>query len=289
MNSKDTLQLDFTRSHRRPVSPEPRSWRGFRAERIVLDSGQPYEFRALGAPHYLALHDMRLDDGELYIDGLSPVRRTDLRDTLTYAPRGCTLAGWAKPRPGPNSFTAFYFEPEQAADGLDARYARLDPRPFAYARNAALCATMNKIKDVVSSPDADSLYAEALCLTAAIEILGVEQPATLGQLTKTQLGRVTDYVGANLHRPISLDELAGAAGLSRSHFSRAFKATTGLGPYRFVTGRRIDRARALLAHRDGPGIGAIGQAVGFANAGVFRRAFLQSIGMTPQQYRKERC
>lgn len=289
MNSKDTLQLDFTRSHRRPVSFEPRSWRGFRAERVVLESDDPYEFRTLGETHYLALHDMRLDDGELCIDGLSPVRRTDLRDTLTYAPRGCTVAGWAKPRPGPNSFTAFYFEPEEAAGELEARYKRLEPRPFAYARNAALTATMNKIRDVVSSPETDSLYAEALCLTAAIEILGVEPPASTGQLTKLQVTRVADYVEASLHGPIGLDELAAVAALSRSHFSRAFKATVGEGPYRFVTRRRIDRARALLARRDGPSVGAIAQAVGFANTGVFRRAFLQFTGMTPQQYRKERC
>ncbi|WP_328277933.1 AraC family transcriptional regulator [Sphingobium sp.] len=271
------------------MSFEPRSWRGFRAERIVLESDEPYEFRTLGETHYLALHDMRLDDGELHIDGLSPVRRTDLRDTLTYAPRGCTVAGWAKPRRGRNSFTAFYFEPEEAADELHERYTRSNPRPFAYARNANLAATMTKIKDIVSLPDIDSLYAEALCLTAAIEILGVQQPSAPGQLTKAQVDRVSEYVDAHLHEPITLDELAGVAGLSRSHFSRAFKATTGQGPYRFVTNRRIDRARALLALRHGPGIAAIGQAVGFANAGVFRRAFLQSVGMTPQQYRKERC
>jgi AraC family transcriptional regulator len=289
MNSRDTLRLDFPRSQRRPVSLEPRSWRGFRAERIVLESDEPYEFHTLGRTHYLALHDMRLDDGELHIDGLAPVRRADLRDTLTYAPRGCTIAGWAKPRRGHNSFTAFYFEPREATDGLEERYARMDPRPFAYARNAALAATMTKIKDIVTAPDTDSLYAEALCLTAAIEILGVEQPATLGKLTKAQVERVSEYIDAHLHRPITLDELAGIASLSRSHFSRAFKATTGEGPYRFVTGRRIDRARDLLALSDRLGIADVAQAVGFANTGVFRRAFHQSTGMTPQQYRKERC
>lgn len=289
MNSTDSLRLNFKPASERPISLAPRSWRGFRAERVVLQSDDAYEFRTLGETHYLALHDMRLDDGELHIDGLSPVRRTDLRDTLTYAPRGCTVAGWAKPRRGRNSFTAFYFDPDEAADELGERYARLDPGPFAYARNAALAATMTKIKDVVAAPDTDSLYAEALCLTAAMEILGVQPPTAAGRLSKAQVDRVCDYVEAHLHQPITLDELAGVAGLSRSHFSRSFRSTTGQGPYRFVTSRRIDQACGLLALGDRLSITAIAQAVGFANAGVFRRAFHQSTGMTPQQFRKERC
>ena len=122
-----------------------------------------------------------------------------------------------------------------------------------------------------------------------MEILGVQPRTAPGQLTKTQVDRVCDYVEAHLHQPITLDELAGVAGLSRSHFSRSFRSTTGQGPYRFVTSRRIDQACGLLALGDRLSITAIAQAVGFANAGVFRRAFHQSTGLTPQQFRKERC
>lgn len=289
MNSAGSLQLDFQRPHQAAVSLEPRSWRGFRAEQVVLQSDEPYAFSTVGETHYLALHDMRLDDGELHIDGLPPVRRADLRDTLTYAPRGCAITGWAKPRRGRNSFTAFYFEPEQVCDDLDARYAQLAPGPFAYARDAALTATMSKLRGLVASPSADRLYGEALCLAAAIEILGVQPSNMGGPLSQRQLALIADFADAHLHRPITLDELATVAGLSRSHFSRAFKAATGQGPYRFITNRRIERACTLLGSAERLSIGAVAEALGFANAGVFRRAFFQITGMTPQRYRQERC
>lgn len=286
MNSSATLQLDFKRSRRKPVQLQPRAWRGFTVERVVLESDEAYGFRATGGTHYLALHDMRLRDGELHIDGLPRISQTDLRDTLTFAPRGCTIEGWASPRRGHNSYTAFYFDPEEVCEGLHERYARAGVRPFAYARSAALSSTMTKIRDIVSAPDTDSLYAEALCLAAAMEVLGIEAPAAFGRLTKAQVDLVSEYVDCHLHGLITLDELANVVGLSRSHFSRSFKAATGQGPYRFVTARRIARARAMLEAKDGLSVAAIAQAAGFGSVAAFRRAFQQSIGMAPQQYRR---
>ena len=55
--------------------------------------------------------------------------------------------------------------------------------------------------------------------------------------------------GVGLADDLALDDLARAAGLSRAHFARAFRATTGQTPYGYLRARRVERARGLLATR----------------------------------------
>lgn len=284
MNSAATLHLDFGQAIEPPVRHAPRSWRGFAVEQVVLETPEAYDFRAVGDLHYLALHDMTLADGELMVDGLAPIARTDLRDTMTFAPKGCAIEGWAKPSLRRNSYTAFYFDPQEVSEDLDARYADAQVKPFAYARNPALASTMTKLGKVAVG-GGDELYAETLCLAAALEILGVKPPDEAGKLSPTQLEKVYGYVAEHLGEPITLDDLAGLSGLSRSHFSRAFKATTGIGPHRFVNSQRIARARDLLSQSES--IDAVARAVGFTSASVFRRVFQQTMGVTPQRFRKD--
>lgn len=262
--------------------------RGFEIEHVKLDTDQPYGFRANGDRHYLALHDLVLSDGELEIDGLPKLNRTDLRDTLTYAPGGCTIDGWAKPAPRRNAYTALYFDPASIRADLGERYDRLEPAPFAYARNQSLAGTMQKLSLIAGSVDADDLYAEALCLSAALEIFGVREPTEGSWLSQWQLRTIYDYVEANLGRNITLDDMADVARLSRSHFSRSFKAATGCGPHNFVRKRQIARACEMLQQRPALSIEAVAKATGFRSASVFRRAFQRALGRSPQEYRLSR-
>jgi AraC family transcriptional regulator len=95
---------------------------------------------------------------------------------------------------------------------------------------------------------------------------------------------VTDFVEGHLHGEISLADMASVAGLSRFHFSRAFKATTGESPYAFVQRRRIARASSLLKNSPLP-IDAIASSVGFNGSMQFARAFREIMGMPPSKYR----
>src|SRR5262245_1797222 len=79
----------------------------------------------------------------------------------------------------------------------------------------------------------------------------------------------------------SLDALARAAGLSRFHFHRLFKAATGVTPKAYADGRRGRRVRAELAERD-----TVTEAIygaGFNSNGRFYAANL--LGMTPKEFR----
>ena len=85
--------------------------------------------------------------------------------------------------------------------------------------------------------------------------------------------------------PGSEEELASIAGKSRSAFSRAFKAHTGLSLVQFINRLRINFAcQLLMTDPDLPIIDLCFQA-GFNNLSNFNRRFLAMKGMSPSQFR----
>jgi AraC family transcriptional regulator len=83
---------------------------------------------------------------------------------------------------------------------------------------------------------------------------------------------------------VLLSHLAEVVRLSPFHFSRAFKQSFGLPPLRYVTSRRIERAKTLLAG-DGS-ITQVGLAVGFGETSSFTTAFRRHTGVTPTTFRR---
>ena len=105
-------------------------------------------------------------------------------------------------------------------------------------------------------------------------------------LDSRRLGRVVDYVGSNLTREITVDQLASVASLSRFHFSRMFKAATGRSPSRFVGMQRFELAKSLLV--EGASITQVAELCKFSSASNFIRGFHRVSGLTPAQYRDQR-
>ena len=102
------------------------------------------------------------------------------------------------------------------------------------------------------------------------------------------VGRAIADIEDNPDRTISLRELAGAAGLSRFHFSRVFKHHLGLSPARYVERARIEQAKALIVNA-GMSLANIAQAVGFADQSHFSRRFRAHEGRTPAQFAREQA
>jgi AraC-like DNA-binding protein len=90
------------------------------------------------------------------------------------------------------------------------------------------------------------------------------------------------FLSENLDRKMSLAEAARTEGLSRYHFLRAFKKSTGLPPHLFRTMQRIERAKALL--RDGRPLAQTALAAGFSDQSHFTNTFRKYTGATPGQY-----
>ena len=135
------------------------------------------------------------------------------------------------------------------------------------------------------------LYIDSLAhaLTVRFLFLGEriqEQARGPATLTRRKLSRVQELVESRLDADLTLQELAAAVGYSRSHFLRAFHATTGVTPHRYLLNRRIERARRLLAEADMT-IAQVAYSCGFSSQAHLTVAFRKVCGLTPGEYRRE--
>jgi len=104
------------------------------------------------------------------------------------------------------------------------------------------------------------------------------------RLTPAELARVRERIHADLTEDLRLADLAAAVPLSPYHFSRLFKATTGLTPHRYVMRCRAEAARALLA-RSHLGLDEIARRTGFADRAHLTRQFRRHFSTTPRAFR----
>jgi AraC-like DNA-binding protein len=97
--------------------------------------------------------------------------------------------------------------------------------------------------------------------------------------------RARDLADRSYAEPLTVVDLARAAGLSPAHFSRAFRAAFGEPPHRYVLTRRLERAAALLRDTDRP-VTEVAMAVGWTSLGSFTTSFTRMFGATPSAYRR---
>jgi transcriptional regulator GlxA family with amidase domain len=93
------------------------------------------------------------------------------------------------------------------------------------------------------------------------------------------------YAKQNLHRPLTVEELAEAACLSPRQFSRVFHAETGQSPAKAIENLRVEAARLMMERSRHP-IDLVADQTGFADRNRMRRAFLRAFGQPPQVIRR---
>ncbi|HEX3364169.1 AraC family transcriptional regulator [Phenylobacterium sp.] len=106
-----------------------------------------------------------------------------------------------------------------------------------------------------------------------------------GGLAPWQEKRSKDMLAGDLSGATSLAEIAGACGLSVSHFSRAFRRSTGLAPHAWLLHVRVEAAKTMLRGR-GSSLSMIALACGFADQSHFTRVFTRRVGLSPGAWRK---
>ncbi|MDF2692315.1 MAG: transcriptional regulator [Labilithrix sp.] len=106
-----------------------------------------------------------------------------------------------------------------------------------------------------------------------------------GGLAPWQQRRAKELIRENLDGGIAISRLAEECRLSRSHFVRAFKESTGLPPHRWLTQRRIDAAKTRM--RDSPSsLADIARECGFAHQSHFAKVFTEVVGESPSAWRR---
>ncbi len=135
-----------------------------------------------------------------------------------------------------------------------------------------------------------AIYAEQIMLAAntyfaqAFGGMGAARERA-GALAPWQLRRATEAMTAQADSDLSLKDLAAACGLSISYFVRAFKASTGDPPHRWMLRHRIERAKSLLGETE-LRLADIAIGCGFADQSHFTRVFKSFVGLSPAAWRR---
>src|SRR5262249_40895497 len=93
---------------------------------------------------------------------------------------------------------------------------------------------------------------------------------------------------SHLDEPLTLDDIAGIAGVSRFHIVRAFASATGFSVMRYVRARRLSKAARALA-AGAPDILALALDADYSSHEAFTRAFRDHFGVTPKAARAATC
>nr|BFD96150.1 AraC family transcriptional regulator [Kitasatospora sp. Xyl93] len=98
------------------------------------------------------------------------------------------------------------------------------------------------------------------------------------------LGPTLQWMRDNLHRPLSVADIAAHAALSRRSLARHFRAQVGTTPLRWLLDQRLQRAREMLETTDVP-VARIAREAGFGSIETLRHHFARHLGTTPTSYR----
>ena len=151
---------------------------------------------------------------------------------------------------------------------------------------------------LLSAPDGlegnsalDTLFRHQLIDLLATRLLAVHtaspttfEPAT-GGLSPKVLLRAIERLRSDSDADVSLAALASDAGLSRSHFCRAFKESTGLSPHAWLRQYRLEQAMNMLRDTD-TSIVSVAAELGYASQTAFAAAFRRLTGETPSDWRR---
>jgi AraC family transcriptional regulator len=106
-----------------------------------------------------------------------------------------------------------------------------------------------------------------------------------GGLAPWQARKIAHLVEASLERGVRISDLAASAQLSKSHFSRVFKAHFGRSPQQYLLERRVARAQHLMLGSSCR-LCDVAQACGFADQAHLSRMFRRLVGAAPNAWRR---
>ena len=109
-------------------------------------------------------------------------------------------------------------------------------------------------------------------------------PGAVPALSPQRLRRVLAHIEAHLGERITVLQLAAVAHTSAFHFARMFKRSVGTPPHGYMTRRRIERAKQLLACSE-LALVEVAARVGFQTQAHFTVVFHRHVGLTPRAFR----
>jgi AraC-like DNA-binding protein len=189
---------------------------------------------------------------------------------------------------------SFQFEPdlfERIAHDVGAKRATLDRQYLPPLRGLARLSARASIAAESAAQGASSLLEEiALDLAGRVISLASDTPDPVRSDEMRNAGRIAHVlrrIETSSDQVDSIADLAQEAGLSRYHFLRTFKRTTGTTPHQWLVRTRLRKAAERLVTRRDP-VTEVALDVGFGDLSNFIRSFRAEFGVSPSQYRISR-
>ena len=266
------------------------AWSGLVVQSSRRTSDYSISYRSRSAQHYLALHHFERREGETRVEGVPASMMTDLRGKLTQIPAGFSAEAWTVEPSNGGHVTMLFFEPEKLSEDLGKLYKAAAPRPRLYFQDADLSDALLKLDRLLTSDgDLTDLYAESLGLFISARMLELSRAdmtsARPASGSRARMAVLEDYLRSNVGKPVSIEELAQLAGLSRFHLIRSFRDVFGQTPYQYFLRLRMEEARRLLQSTNLQ-VAEIGARVGFSSSTQFVKMFRAIEGVTPGSLRQ---
>ena len=242
-------------------------------------------------PKTLATISFGTDEGYSSLAG-DRLRRYERRPyEYIVVPANFPLRGGSKAAPEVLSF-AFRFDDvrDDVAAAMQVSPDLLEPRVIIGGPKPFTTEIAQRIRRHMRADAVSRDYLQALGFALIVEMLRLppRQQATGRGTTLNDrvLRSILDYIDANLDANLSLETLAGLAGVLTHQFGRTFKRKVGEPPHQYVLARRIEAAHTLLRTTHQP-IADIAYATGFSSQSHMTTTFRREIGVTPAQLRNE--
>ena len=269
-----------------------KSWGGIEAVALQASRLSALEYGHVSTHHVLMIAERAVrEDGETSLDGVEKSTLHDYSGRITFVPAGHAFHGWQRPRELLRSMV-ISFDPDSPLIDPELRFKEIDFQPRLFFFDEMLwTASMALKKQIENTSGHPESYGDALVTVLAhrlAQIHGAEaDPSVAGAgLAPRHRGVLNDYIETHLHEQIPLATLAKLVRLSPFHFARLFKQSFGEPPHRYVTRRRIERAKHMLA-RGERSVAEIGFDVGFGESSSFTAAFRKMTGTTPARFRRQ--
>lgn len=166
--------------------------------------------------------------------------------------------------------------------GLDANE---DFHPFSttVSTDSQLYTGLNQLATLLADAQASHLHKQVGSVAFFSQLQQRLDPAARpAQGYAHKLKQAAEFISDNLTRPLTLEEICAAAGLSPSYLIRAFQQRYGLTPHAYLVNRRLQYGQAQL--RRGRPIVDVALEAGFADQAHFQRTFKRFLAATPGQY-----
>ncbi len=229
-------------------------------------------------------------DGWRSIDGVRLGQQGIIGTGVDVVPAGAHLRGWSGLRSSIGC-TLISIAPAKLSLAFGDELQQHQFRPASNISNELLQSLASRISalSTLNVTESSTLHTETMLSLLTQELLRVQNSHGTGSAHRGGLApraerQIRDFVQEHMGSCINMETLANVAGLSRFHFSRAFKISFGISPHKYLQQERLQKACELMEHTDSS-ITDIALQVGFTSSSELARTFKAIKGFSPRQYR----